>query len=96
MINGCTQLDGNSFPWGFDKGLVTDAAVLALADKCRGLTHANFRGCETLTDAAVIALADKCPGITDAEFSGCGKLTDAAVIALADKCQVPWTDARQL
>merc|ERR1711935_303087 len=84
MINGFTQLDGNSSPWGLDKRLVTDAAVLELADKCRGLTHVDFRLCTNLTDAAVLALAVKCPGITHADFYGCWNLTDAAVIAMSD------------
>jgi len=49
-----------------------------LADKCPGITHCDFIGCDDLTDAAVIALVDKCPGITNADFDGCGNLTDAA------------------
>eukprot|EP00729_Bicosta_minor_P032579 gene32579-biopygen23364 len=63
-----------------------DAHLMALADKCRGITRADFRGCEDLTDAAVLALADKCRGITRADFGWCENLTDAAVLALADKC----------
>ena len=65
---------------------VEDAHMMALADKCRGITHADFGGCKKLTDAAVVALADKCPGIMYADFSDCENLTDAAVVALADKC----------
>ena len=67
-------------------GVVYDAHLMALADKCRGITYASFNNCENLTDAAVIALADKCPGITHADFSCCENLTDAAVLALIDKC----------
>ena len=66
---------------------VDDAALLELADKCRGLTHADFSCCDKLTDAAVLELADKCRGLTRADFRGCYKLTDAAVLALADKCR---------
>ena len=65
---------------------VKDAHLLALADKCRGLTHADFQGCWNLTDAAVLELADKCRGLTHAAFAGCDQLTDAAVLAFADKC----------
>ena len=65
---------------------LTDAAMLALADKCRGITHADFSRCYDLMDAAVIVLADKCRGITRVYFGDCGKLTDAALLALADKC----------
>ena len=68
------------------KTQVEDAHLMALADKCPGITHANFNGCKNLTDAAVLALAAKCPGITHADFRRCGNLTDAAVLALADKC----------
>ena len=59
---------------------LADAAVLALTDKCRGITHANFGYCENLTDGAVIALVDKCPEITHADFTDCWKLTGAAAV----------------
>ena len=49
---------------------VEDAHMMALADKCPGITHADFTACGKLTDAAVIALADKCPGITHTDCSG--------------------------
>ena len=65
---------------------VQDAHLLALADKCPGITRADFSECRKLMNAAVLALADKCPGITHADFRGCRNLTDAAVVALADKC----------
>ena len=86
MINGCPQINYNSFPWGVDTDLVSDAAVVALADKCPGITNTNFRCCGKLKDAAVIALAEKCHGITHVDFAGCKNLTDAAVVALADDC----------
>ena len=63
------------------------AALLEFADKCHGLTHANFFGCRNLTDAAVLAVADKCRGLTHANFGGCHNLTDASVLELADKCR---------
>ena len=66
---------------------VEDAHLLALADKCRGLTHATFDACSNLTDAAVLELADKCRGLTHVRFKCCRKLTDAAVLELADKCR---------
>ena len=66
---------------------VEDAHLLALADKCRGLTHVDFGYCYKLTDAAVLALADKCRGITHVDFNYCDNLTDAALLALADKCR---------
>ena len=57
---------------------VQDAHLLALADKCPGITLADFYGCGKLTDAAVVAFADKCLGITHADFVGCFNLTEAA------------------
>lgn len=69
----------------YELGL-TDAVVLAVADKCRGLTHVEFGGNYQLTDAAAVALADKCHGLTHVDFGSCGNLTDKAVLALADRC----------
>ena len=57
---------------------VQDAHLLALADKCPGITLADFYGCGKLTDAAVVAFADKCLGITHADFVGCFNQTEAA------------------
>ena len=59
--------------------------MMALSNKCRGLTHANF-SYSGLADAEVIALVDKCHGLTHANFGACSKLTNTAVLALADKC----------
>ena len=70
---------------GCDK--LTDEALIALADKCRGLTTVNFWGCDRLTDKGVLALADKCRGLTVVSFPHCSSLTNAAVIELADKCR---------
>ena len=75
-------------PMGREGGvLLTDAGVLVLADKCRGLKRATFNICYKLTDAAVLGLAAKCRGLTHASFRGCEHLTDAAVLGLAAKCR---------
>jgi len=66
---------------------VEDAHVLALADKCRGLTHANFANCVKLTDATVLELVAKCRGLTRVDFSDCRNLTDAVVLELVAKCR---------
>ena len=55
-----------------------DAHVITVADKCSGLTHADFGWCKNLTDAALLAVADKCRGLMHANFGGCRNLTDAA------------------
>eukprot|EP00729_Bicosta_minor_P025316 gene25316-biopygen25507 len=67
-------------PWNHERQLdsctnLTDAAVIALANKRRGIMHATFKYCDNLTDASVVALADKCPGITHADFRCCENLT---------------------
>ena len=40
---------------------LTDAAVLELSDKCRGITHADFYNCVNLTDAAKEAVTAQRP-----------------------------------
>ena len=57
------------------------ASSLGLADKCRGLTHADFDSCDNLMDAAVLVLVGTCRGLTYltyATFINCYELTDAA------------------
>ena len=71
---------------------LTDAALLALANNCSGLTLADFGGCNNLTDVALLALADNynchnCHGLMHAAFSACENLTDNALLALAEKCK---------
>ena len=62
---------------------VEDAHMMALADKCPGITHADFGQCENLTDAAVVALLWSVRE-PDGCSSGCvGR-------------QVPWNHVRQL
>ena len=63
--------------------IVEDAHLLALADKCRGLTHANFKCCGNMTDVAPLELAAKC-----IKFS---RLTHATFTILeADGCSRAW------
>ena len=73
---------------------ITDAHVIALADKCPGITCADFGGCKDLTDAALMALADKCANFTHVNFQGCNKLTNQALLAFAAKCS-PITQLQQ-
>ena len=54
---------------------MTDAAVIALADKCYkccGLTRTLCSHCGELTGAAVLALAAQYPEIMKANFRQCG------------------------
>ena len=72
MVGGLCKLfpHTRSFTTGNgNKHAVKDEHLLALAEKCLGITHANFAWCGNKTDAAVIALADQCRGITDANCS---------------------------
>lgn len=59
----------------------TDAAVVALAEKCPGITHANFGNCGNPMVATVVAFASKCPGITPT-------LVTAAVLHTAENDSV--------
>ena len=65
---------------------VTDAAVIALANGCPGLSSANLGRCYNLTDAAIIALANGCPALSTVNLRCCSNLTDASIIALATGC----------
>ena len=65
-------------------GLLTDAAVIALA-KCP-LTTLNLGHAKRLTDAAVVQLASKRPGLTYLSLVGSTLLTDAAIEALSSSC----------
>jgi F-box/leucine-rich repeat protein 2/20 len=58
---------------------VTDAAVIALAERCPRLRSVDFEGCVELTDAAVTTLTEQCPELESARFSRCTKLTQAAL-----------------
>jgi hypothetical protein len=70
----------------FDK--LTDAAVVAVAENCKGITSVSFEGCDNPTDAVVVAV-----GYTSVNFGGCGeygdfsKLTDAALVAAEEHCK---------
>ena len=71
---------------------VADAHVLAVASKCKGLTRADFGGCENLTDAAAVALADNCSALTWVNLSNCRRVTGAAALALATECSLEHAD----
>jgi ribonuclease HIII len=64
----------------------TDASLVAVAERCAGLTSLSVAGCKILTDAAVVAVAEHCAGLTSLSVAGCEKLTDAAVVAVAEHC----------
>ena len=46
-----------------------DAAVRALAERCRNITTVVLRGCTGLSHAAVAALVGSCPKLTDVDLS---------------------------
>ena len=80
----CTRLTSVDFSYCCDA--LTNAAVVALAAGCPGLTQVNFKFCHLLTAASVVALARGSPGLTSVNFGGCHLLTDEAVAALAPGC----------
>ena len=63
--------------WDFP-ATASDTAVIALAERCAGLTTVDLSECENVTDAAVLRLAERCAGLTTIELCGCGNITDAA------------------
>ena len=82
MCPGLTNVD-----FGGSLSKLTDAAVIALAHKCHGLTDVSFYNCDNLTNTSLIVLADKCRGLKKVTFWDYHNLTDAAVLELADKCR---------
>lgn len=73
QLDGCHQL--------------TDAAVLALAEGCRGLQTLGLGGVAALSDRAVCALARNAT-LTALTLDGCSLLTDTAIAALARTCRL--------
>ena len=64
----------------------TDAAVIAIVERCAGLKAIDLSSCSNITDAAVIALAERCAGLKEIDLRYCSNITDAAVIALVERC----------
>ena len=63
----------------------SDAAVIALAERCTGLTTVHLSSCSNITDAAVIGLAERCTGLTTVDLRGCSNITAAAMEQLAGR-----------
>jgi hypothetical protein len=83
------QLENNTLdlkPYWED---VTDGIVIAIAERCPGLTSITLDKCE-ITDATLIALAEHCPRLTifhlDSEDLELHGVTDDGVVALAANC----------
>jgi hypothetical protein len=70
----------------YGNGVLTDAAVKALAKCCSELVSVNLSGCEKLNDGALIALSTKCPALTDVNISYCSRLTSKSTLALVKNC----------
>jgi ribosomal protein L30E len=70
----------------FGCGVLSDAAVKALAKNCPALTSTDLSGCGKISDAAVLALAYRCPALTDINLSRCFKLTSKSTVALVKHC----------
>ena len=65
------------------ESLLTDAAILAFAEHCAGITRLNISGCTNLTDTALAAVGQACSGLVDLNASGCPALTDAAFVGIS-------------
>ena len=66
-----------------------DAAVVAFAEHCPGITSEDLAYCGNMPDLAVVALAEHCPGLTSVSQRFCGNMTDEAVEVLAGTFQAP-------
>ena len=55
---------------------MTDAAVVALAEHCPGLTAVDLRRCVNLTDVAEVALDEHCPDLIRVHLEGCENVAD--------------------
>jgi hypothetical protein len=63
--------------------MISDEAILAIANRCTYLRDLNVQGCNDLTDAAICTLAEKCHHLESLTISNCTKITDQSLIALA-------------
>ena len=64
---------------------MTDACVVALAERCPQLTHIYLAQCYLLRDVSVMALAENCPELTNVDFDS-WSMCDESVIMLAVCC----------
>lgn len=63
--------------------LLSSAAVIALAEGCRGLRRVCFAECVGVTDDAVKALARNC-SLVEIDVFDCQQLTDESMVPLAE------------
>ena len=68
---------------------LTDAAVLAVAERLPGLTHidlTSFGRIDAITSSAVETLASKCRELDYIRLSDCPNVSDAALMKIAEHC----------
>ena len=70
----------------YGNGVLSDAAIKALAKCCPELISVNLSACDKLNDGALIALSNKCPALTDVNISYCSRLTSKSTLALVKNC----------
>ena len=67
--------------------LLTDEAVLALAERLPGLTHISlFGGTEAITSRAMETLVSQCRELEFIELSFCPNVSDATLMKIAEHC----------
>jgi Putative nucleotidyltransferase substrate binding domain/Putative nucleotidyltransferase DUF294/Leucine Rich repeat len=66
--------------------LITDKAMMAIAQSCERLANIDLHGCTKLTDQTVIAIATACNKLTFLDLSGCSLVTDKSIIILSEHC----------
>jgi hypothetical protein len=69
-----------------DHSNLTDATVIAIANKCPNLTSLNLSGCKEITDNAIIHIARKCKLLSTLNLHSCLQITDTSILEIAKKC----------
>jgi hypothetical protein len=67
--------------------LISDAAVVALAQSCPNLKNVAVKYSRYITDKAVKALAHGCPLLESVNFSFCFKISSIGICMLAESCR---------
>lgn len=80
IAHGCRQLELFNL-YSYRTGL-TDAALMALADRCTTLKCLELNGCSRLTDVAVVAVARNCSLLESLALNQGPQLTDEAFVAI--------------
>ena len=82
-LSKCTHLKEL---WCVGCAQITDAGLLAIADRCVNLQSINLRMCYLVADAGVIAVVKKCVNLQVMVLQSLAQLTDATLSAISEYC----------